>query len=845
VRARLANLRRHATGGIHLFVLSAFAVAQPLYDLLGDTPEFFVVRGSTSLDLVAFTLGLLLGPPLVLIAAEVLAGLVHPRAQEILHLLFVAALTALIALQALIRAGDLGTWLAFALAGAAGAGLAALYATRRGIRTFLTVLAPAPLVFAALFLVNSPLDKLELESKAEAKSLAPIAADTPVVLVVLDEFPASSLMAADGTIDRVRYPSFARLAGDATWFRNAATVHEHTTEAVPAIMTGRDPEPGRLPLLADHPDNLFTFLGGSYRMHVVEPVTQLCPSNLCPRDRQSFADRMSSLYEDLAVVYGHVVLPEGVSERLPSVSETWQDFGKEHSDADEPGSGRRLTVRNDADVDRAVGQELWADQRSQVERYIDSIEPTRDPTLFFVHEMLPHSPWRFLPSGRQYGDALGMDGIADDRWGSDEWLVEQGWQRHLLQVGLVDRLLGQLLDRLEKTGLYDRSLVIVTADHGVSFRAGDRRRGITPTNIGDISNVPLFVKRPGQERGAIVDRHVRTTDIVPTIADVLGQELPYEADGVSLFDPSEDRTTVEVHQRVGESVSASVDEVERLRDETVARKAAIFGSGDRRGLYAYGPDAGLVGRAADDLGRADAGDVRADVDNEPLLADVDLTSALSPAHVTGHLDGSDAQSGLHLAVAVNGKVAGVTQSFRTNGSVTFSAYLPESAFAAGANDVQIYAIVGPGDDPALAPLGGSSAGRFTLAEEDGAEAIVDADGTRLPLVPAAVDGLVEDWFVERDSVRFGGWAGDVEGHAPADRVLVFANGKLVGSGTPRVGRADLGRRYPGLGRSGFVFDLPRDRVGEGSETTPLRFVAIHGDSASELAYARGFPWRDG
>jgi hypothetical protein len=711
------------------------------------------------------------------------------------------------------------------------------------MRMFLTVLAPAPLVFAALFLVNSPLDKLQLEGKAEAKSLAPITARTPVVLVVLDELPASSLMDEDGTIDRVRYPSFARLASEATWFRNAATVHEHTTEAVPAIMTGLDPEAGRLPLLADHPDNVFTFLGGSYGMHVTEPVTQLCPSRLCPRDRQSFADRMSSLYQDLAVVYGHAVLPEGVSRRLPSVTETWQDFGKEHSDSDE--GGARLTIKNDGDIDRVVGKELWADQRSAVERYIDSIEPARDPTLFFVHEMLPHSPWRFLPSGRQYTDALGIDGLADDRWGDDEWLVEQGWQRHLLQVGLVDTLLGRLIDRLEKTGLYDRSLVIVTADHGVSFRAGDRRRGVTPTNIGDIANVPLFVKRPGQETGRIVDRHVRTTDIVPTIADVLGQPLPYKADGVSLFDPDENRAEVTIHQRVGEAVSATVAEVERQRDDTVARKAAIFGSGTRAGLYAFGPDAGLVGLRVDDVDEAAAPDVAADVDNEPLLADVDLASALSPAHVTGHLNGDDAAGGMRLAVAVNGRIAGVTQSFRTGDSVAFSAYLPESAFAEGGNDVQVYAISGPADAPALAHVGGSAAGRYTLVVEDGTEAVVDAGGTRLPLVPAAVDGLVEDWFVERDSVRVGGWAGDIEAHAPADRVLVFADGELIGSGTPRVGRSDLGRRYPGLGRSGFVFDLPRDRVGEGSDAVPLRFIGVRGDRASELGHARGFPWRGG
>jgi hypothetical protein len=38
--------------GLHLAVLWAFAVVQPLLDLLGDNPDFFVARGNTSSDIV-------------------------------------------------------------------------------------------------------------------------------------------------------------------------------------------------------------------------------------------------------------------------------------------------------------------------------------------------------------------------------------------------------------------------------------------------------------------------------------------------------------------------------------------------------------------------------------------------------------------------------------------------------------------------------------------------------------------------------------------------------------------------------------------------------------------------
>ncbi len=819
-------------------MLSAFAVAQPLFDLLGDTPEFFVVRGSTTWDIVAFALALLLLPPAILLGIEVLGGLVHPKAQTILHLVFCAGLVGLVVLQALKRSANLSPWLSFVIAVAIGAGLAYAYAKKKGVRTFLTVLAPAPLAFLVLFLVNSPLEKLSLESEAHASATTNITATAPVVMVVFDELPASSLMDDHFEIDAVRYPNFARLAHDGTWFRNATTVHEHTTEAVPAIMSGQEPVQGALPLYSDHPDNLFTFLGasGAYKMHVYEPVTQLCPSNLCPRARDSFPARMSSLSEDLAVVYGHVVLPDGISKNLPSVTETWQGFGKTHEEAEL--AAQPLVVGNNADIDRTVGRQLWQDQRSQMEQFVQSIEPVDEPTLFFVHAMLPHSPWRFLPSGRQYGDALGIDGLADDKWGGNDFLVQQGWQRHLLQTGLVDRLLGELIDRLKKQGLYDESLIVVTADHGVSFKPNDRRRGITPTNIGDIANVPLIIKRPGEHLGMVVDRNVRSIDILPSIAAALGEPLPFEVDGESVYDHANDRPEVEVRQRVGDPVAAPSMEVERQRNETLIRKLHLFGARNEDGLYAFGPDAALVGAAPSTLRSVDAGGLQASIDGEPLLRSVDLSSSLVPAHISGNISGDGAQEGIRLVVAVNGTIAGVGQSFESNGSIVYSSYVAESAFRKGRNDVQVYAVTDQDSGPALMKLGGTGAQpEYTLSESE----IEVSGGEPIPIEPGT-EGSVEDWFFERDAVRFGGWAGDVQSRSPADRVLVFADGELVHSGTPGVGRADLAKRYPGLGRSGFVFDLPLSLVGKGGDVE-LRFFALHSGTATELTYAKGFPWR--
>ena len=65
----------------------------------------------------------------------------------------------------------------------------------------------------------------------------------------------------------------------------------------------------------------------------------------------------------------------------------------------------------------------------------------------------------------------------------------------------LDRLIGRLVEHLKQVGLYDDTLIVITADHGVSFRAGDLRREVTPTNHADILSIPLVIKVPHQRRG--------------------------------------------------------------------------------------------------------------------------------------------------------------------------------------------------------------------------------------------------------------------------------------------------------------------------------------------------------
>ena len=95
--------------------------------------------------------------------------------------------------------------------------------------------------------------------------------------------------------------------------------------------------------------------------------------------------------------------------------------------------------------------------------------------------------------GKQYGQQ-GLPGLAHTHWLDDELAIAQGYQRYLYQVELVDTLIGRLVSRLQAEGLYDRSLIVFTADHGVSFRPNQPNRLLTEENAPDILRVPLFIK---------------------------------------------------------------------------------------------------------------------------------------------------------------------------------------------------------------------------------------------------------------------------------------------------------------------------------------------------------------
>jgi hypothetical protein len=689
-----------ATAALHLGALSALAIAQPLFDLISKNPDFLAARALIGWQVVALGLVLVLLPPLLAVGLEALAGLVSRPLRATLHLVFVGLLVALIAIQALKDiAPSAGSAVLIVAAGMLGLAAVAGYARVSGLRSFVTVLSPAPAVFLAIFLFFSPVSDLTFASGSA--DTADVSSRVPVVMVVFDEVSTIAFEDARERVDPVLYPNLAALARDGTWFRYATAPTDLTGTATPTILTGTVAKRHHPPILSSYPRNLFTLLGRRYRMKVSQEATDLCPRDLCEdASGESAAARDRALASDLGLVYLHVIAPSGIERDLPSVSDTLGNFGADTGTTKAEGSPGHTGHQE-------VLHELSGGRAARFENFVRSIDRTARPTLYYKHSLLPHVPFQYFPDGHRYRTQPHepIPGLVDAPSWANDYLLQQAYQRHLLQAGFADRLLGTLLRRLHEKHLYDRALIVVTADNGESFLHHASRHLATPETVEDIADTPLFIKRPFEHPGRISNRHVRTQDILPTIADVLGIRMPWRVDGVSIFDRSAYiPSNVEVYERSGRKLTLSLREFKRRVRASLKRKIRLFGSNGRPpGLFGIGPNPELIGRKITGLPHAP---VRAEINGAGAYSSVHLRSDFVPAQLNGTIHAAGVPRVRDLAAALNGRIVAVGQSFRLagNDAENFSILLPESAFREGTNRVQLLSVTDDGGSLRLASI---------------------------------------------------------------------------------------------------------------------------------------------
>jgi len=147
---------------------------------------------------------------------------------------------------------------------------------------------------------------------------------------------------------------------------------------------------------------------------------------------------------------------------------------------------------------------------------------------FFAHAtfMETHRRWQHDP-----GHPVDPAKVTLPAWYPDTPMTRADWAMGLESAQIDDRHFGEMIARLKKEGLYDNTIIVVTADHGIALPRGKQflyNEGL---------HIPLIIRWPGTIKpGTVETRMVSNIDIAPTILALAGLPIPPSMQGKDLLD---------------------------------------------------------------------------------------------------------------------------------------------------------------------------------------------------------------------------------------------------------------------------------------------------------------------
>lgn len=654
--------------------LSTVSVAQPVFDLYGKNLTVFSAAKLSRWEVLFFLCALLFGPAVVAVAVDRFSAMFGPKVNEATRLVLIGAFSLLTGLAVARWAGLSGdvpyALLAVATATVIPWGFDRWKAVREWSR-WLAVLSLA--LGATTFVQLRPLIFPLADTGANATVTNK---DLSVFMVVMDEFPLYALLGPDGTINAERWPGFAALANQSTWYRDALAVSNFTHQAVPAVLASSRPVRDGGPFLYSYPHNIFTLYAEEMKVAGTEPVTSLCPKKVCGGESEFgtgvSATRLRRFMKDVSIVYGQRVLPPTLRRRLPAVDQGWGGFA---------------AVRDK--FKQQLHDQVFS-QRDAVVNGAEAFAASAEPMVKVVHALLPHAPWRLTPDGRvaPLSPEIGTQNPEDEDGTRDTY------QTFLHQLAAADAAVSRAMETIKAAGKWDSTMFVLTADHGISFLPTLPQRNTDFTDLEqseDIYRVPMFVKFPGQAAGRADDCPVTNLDILPTVNAVLGTQSGWKFDGMSVLDGCPTRGGREVVAATGEKHTfTSGFAAARERADYYAMLVPNTGPVSR--IAAVGQSAGLVGQPVSSVTQSPLvrswvlkqRDAFAAIDGRP--------GSTVPATVTGTVTlTGPAVEGTEGIIAVDGIAAGVLGELSgQDGEVKFTAILDIARLGAGAHTVELF-----------------------------------------------------------------------------------------------------------------------------------------------------------
>lgn len=536
--------------------LATWALAQPLYGFVTDNDALDGATGSTIL-LFMVTFHAL--PVLVLFLAD--RAIIRLWGARLILRLYRTAffvLAALVFLRLSQRNGDLSSITSIApalklilIVVILAVLIAFVLRFYRQVSLLFILLSGASAILAVVFASQiGLLGDAWTRDSVQAQTIQPagVSQQTPVFFVVFDALGGDILLDQE-RIDQSDFPQFSALGSDSAVFTNASTNYFFSTESISAMMTGKflsggmDSEPRPSGLLSD---TVFGILADNGYQVQLQNWVFLCeetPGIVClENDAATRGDIPLAAWD-----FGLWFSPQRVTRVVRSLV----------LDILPTGATRHIPV-----------SPIHRDFRSTWDTFLSSVSAEDSlGKAYFVRILLPHHPFEYDRSGNR------IFSVVQESY--DIPKLAEGYRE---QVMYVDSLLGEMVAKLKSEGLYDRSVVIVTGDHGPRFIGLGRQYTALvngqafPEEMPEIiPRVTLIIHGPGiQPQVSGVDyQHV---DLVPTVLDILELPQPSGLDGHSAFAPqrpSRDKVfSVPAEGFIGK---AGDDEIIYLYDEASAR----------------------------------------------------------------------------------------------------------------------------------------------------------------------------------------------------------------------------------------------------------------------------------
>lgn len=165
---------------------------------------------------------------------------------------------------------------------------------------------------------------------------------------------------------------------------------------------------------------------------------------------------------------------------------------------------------------------------------IESMRQFTSPTMAYFHVFPPHAPYA---SKRDYA-GLFEDGwtppakpvhpLSRTRYQPADMLAER--LRYDQYLAAWDAEFARVIKYMTESGLLEKSIVIITSDHGELFERGEIEHN-TSVLSSPVVHVPLLISMPGQTQRKDIRAFTSSVDLLPTIAHLTGTESPEWGEG--------------------------------------------------------------------------------------------------------------------------------------------------------------------------------------------------------------------------------------------------------------------------------------------------------------------------